>query len=117
MNFDKYHFVYNAMAFFHSQERYPEGLAKELLKGGISGFEATCWALEELSTQGSLFKKSLGYEATEILTAEEAMARISPKEVMGAQLVVLEAVKRGMGVPDENEEVDEVLLEIQKKKE
>lgn len=115
MDFNKYRFTYNAMAFFNAQERYPDGLAQEVFKEGKEGLDALCWALEELSTQGDLVRRSLGYDKGEILTAEVAMAQLKANDVPKAKLLVLDALKRGMGEADEEDEVDLVLMELQKK--
>lgn len=115
MDFNKYRFTYNAMAFFNAQERYPDGLAQEVFKEGKEGLDALCWALEELSTQGDLVRRSLGYDKGEILTAEMARAQLKANDVPKAKLLVLDALKRGMGEVDEEDEVDLVLMELQKK--
>lgn len=129
MNFSKYSFVYNAAAHFAAMEKYPDtedpdteekkgGLVNAVLQGGIAGFDALCWALEELSTQGELVRRNMGYDKQEPISAQTARVALKPYDVIAAKGLVMEAVAKGLrNDEDENNEVDEVLAELQKKTE
>ena len=115
MNFTN--LVYNAAAHFAAQERYPEGLSEALSAPGGKGFEALCWAVGELSTQGELIRRDMGHDKKEPLTAEYVRLHLKPSELLAAKSAVIEAMIRGLNSGDEDEEVDEVLAELQKKTE
>ncbi len=117
MDLSKYHFTYNAAAHFAAMDKYPDGLIEAITKTGTEGFEALCWALEELSTQGELVRRDMGYDKGPIIKAEQAKTNLLPYEIMGAKQVVLDAIVRGINVPEETKVIDEVLMEIQKKTE
>ena len=59
MNFENYHFVYNAQAYFDAKKKYPDGLLNAIQ---ADDFDALCWALEELSTQGELIRRDMGHD-------------------------------------------------------
>jgi hypothetical protein len=117
MDLSKYHFTYNASAHFATLDKFPNGLIEEITKSGLEGFEALCWALEELSTQGELVRRDMGYDKGPIIKAEQAKTMLLPYEIMGAKQLILDAIIRGINVPDESKEIDEVLMELQKKTE
>lgn len=118
MELDKYHFLYNAAAHFASMEKYPDGLMEAVMAGGFSGFEALCWALETLSMQGELARRYMGHDHQKPLKAAEALVLLRPMDVLEARRLVLEAIAHGIRSDrDENEEIDEVLLENEKKTE
>ena len=87
MNIKDLHLLYNAAAHFAAQEKYPDGLISAMSSTGKEGFDALCWAVVELSTQGELCRRAMGHDKAKLLTLEE----------------------------DENAEVDEVLAELEKK--
>jgi hypothetical protein len=117
MNFENYHFIYNAAAHFEAQEKYPDGLFKALTAEGAAGFEALCWALEALSTQGELVRRNMGYDQSVPLKAETVRRTLMPYQIAEAKNIVLNATIKGLQPPSEGEEVDEVLQENLKKKE
>lgn len=80
------------------------------------GFEALCWAVAELATQGELLRRHMGYEPRELLTAEKVRRELAPHQVTQAISFVMAAVIHGIHEPsDADDEVDEVLEELQKK--
>ena len=82
------------------------------------GFEALCWAVAELATQGELLRRHMGYEPRELLTAEKVRRELAPHQVTQAISFVMAAVIHGIHEPsDADDEVDEVLEELQKKRE
>ena len=81
------------------------------------GFEALCWAVAELATQGELLRRHMGYEPRELLTAEKVRRELAPHQVTQAISFVMAAVIHGIHEPsDADDEVDEVMEELQKKK-
>jgi len=116
MNFSKYHFVYNASAYFAAAEKYPDGIMQALTLPGKQGFEALCWALEELSTQGELVRRHMGEDRAAPIKAEIAARMLMPHEIADAKNIVFRAIIRGVQGPTDDE-VDEVIAENLKKKE
>lgn len=118
MDFTQYHLAYNAAAHFAAQEKYPDegGLIGVITQSGTAGFEALCWALAELSTQGELIRRDMGFDRQEPIRQSQAALYLKPMEIMEARKAVMQAISDGLKTTtDENEEVDEVLAELQKK--
>jgi len=109
--------TYNAAAYYAEAEKYPQGILKAISSGDRDGFEAICWALSEFSTQTELIRRDMGYEKRPILTPEYFSLRLSFPEMVAARAAIINAVFKGMDLENEDEEVDEVLLELQKKTE
>lgn len=118
MDFTKYHLTYNAAAHFAAKEKYPGGLMQAMVEEGEQGLDALCWALEELSTQGELIRRNLGYDPKEPLQAKILKAILRPADLLSAKTQVLGAIHKGLSPSQEDEEeIDEVLAELQKKTE
>lgn len=82
------------------------------------GFDALCWAVAELATQGELLRRHMGHEPRELLTAEKVRRELAPHQIAQAVSFVMAAVIHGIHEPsDADAEVDEVLEELQKKTE
>ena len=80
------------------------------------GFDALCWAVAELATQGELLRRHMGYEPRELLTAEKVRREHAPHQVTQSISFEMAAVIHGIHEPsDADDEVDEVLEELQKK--
>ena len=55
MKLDRYHYLFNAAAYFAAAEKYPEnGIVAAIAGQGPESFDALCWALAELAQQGEL---------------------------------------------------------------
>jgi hypothetical protein len=117
MNLGNYHFVYNAAAHFAAGEKYPEGLMSSIVKPGTEGFDALCWALEELSTQAELIRRDMGRDKETPLKAETVKRLLMPYQLEEAKKIVFNAIVKGLNPGGEDEEIDEVLMENQKKTE
>lgn len=116
MDFTKYHFVYNANAYFASMDKYPDGLFEAITKNGRDGLEALCWALQTMSEQAELLRQYMGYEKSEVFNAKEAMVVLKPREIPIARTIAIGAIEVGLNMNDEeNEELDLVIVELQKK--
>lgn len=109
--------TYNAAAHYAGEEQYPNGLASAIIEPGKPGFEALCWALSELSTQTELIRRDLGYDKRPILSPEYFARTLKLPDVVAAKGDVIKAISRGLNAGEEDDEVDEVLLELQKKTE
>lgn len=118
MDFSKYEFVYNAEAHFKSIDKYPDGIMEAMQQKGKAGFDALCWLLAEMSMQGQLVRRDLGYDDGEVLTEKKIKTHLKITELNAAREVALSAIVKGLkGDGNEDEEVDEVLAEIEKKTE
>ena len=116
IEFDKYHYLYNADAHFKAQERFPDGYFSLLLQGDKDSFDTIAWFLAELSLQGELVRRYMGEDRGEYLTEEKARHLLTIKQMPEALKIVVNAIKDGLEIEaDEDEEVDEVLMELQKK--
>lgn len=111
----EYRLLYNAAAHFAAAERYPDGLLNEMSKPGPTGLAALCWAVAELGQQAELARRAMGYDPGPLPAESEVMATLMPKDILSARKAVLDAMTRGLGDAGDGE-VDEVLLELQKKK-
>lgn len=116
MDFTKYHFLYNAAAYFATQEKYPDGFFELLMRNDTEGLEALCWVLQEMSEQGELMRRYMGYDKEETFKASEAIVKMRPKDIGAARAIAMTAMDVGLdSSPDDEEEVDIVLVELQKK--
>ena len=117
MRLRDYKYVYNAAAHFAAAEKYPgpEGIYAELKKGGMAAFEATCWALAEMARQGELVRRHMGETPMDVPDAEKFALELRPRQIVAAQGIVMDAIRDGLSSKDDEDEVDEVLAELQKK--
>lgn len=114
-----YYLLLNGAAMFDIYDQFGrEGSILDPIKGNDrSAFEAVCWYLEELSTQGELFRRKQGLDKGPILSADALMLELSPMDVLTARAAIKTAVYRGF-VREEAEppkEIDKGLLELEKK--
>lgn len=107
--------VYNAAAHFHAAEKYPDGLIEALKQPGIGALEALCWALAEMALQGELMRRYMGETPRETPTAEQFMVGLRPNQLARATEMVFQELVNGLGSRNEDDEIDLVLQEIQKK--
>lgn len=97
------------------------GGASELLSAmnadSREGYVATCKAAAILTEQGELARRHMGYTPADIVDADEIAATSSPSEYMTVKAAIPVAIALGYGreIKDEDEEVDLVLVELQKK--
>lgn len=116
MDLSKYRYVYNAAAHFAAVEKYPDGLVPELMKPGVAGFDALCWALAEIAMQAELIRRDMGYDRQEPPSEAALRAQMTCRNINEARTIVMNAIVKGLG-KDGGGEVDEILAEIQKKTE
>ena len=116
MDLTKYHFLYNATAYFDTMDKYPEGFFEIMSKNNKEGLEALCWVLQEMSEQGELLRKHMGYDANPTFDAKEAIIKMRPKDIAAARALAMTAMDVGLhSEDDEDDELDIVLVELQKK--
>lgn len=124
--------MYNGAAMFDLQERYthevegecgeiheePQNITEVIEQGGKKGFEALCDVAAVLAEQGELYRRFMGYDRAEIMTAKEIAVLATPEDILNLRLAVIKAVILGLKreVDDPNEERDLVLEELNKKK-
>lgn len=116
MKIDSVKLLYNADAHFAAAEKYPDGLFKELKKPGVESYDAAFWAFAECAKQAELWRRFMGEKPKKILTEQEWRMIIKPAQITTVTQKTIEAIMEGLAEDkDEDEEVDEVLLELEKK--
>jgi len=116
MDFTKYEFVYGAEVHFAGVEKFPGGLMKEMDKKGRAPFDAMCWVLAAMAEHAELLRRDLGHDKREVPSADYFKLHMKLKDIMPAKQIILNCIAKGLrGETDEDEEVDEVLAEIEKK--
>lgn len=109
----------NAAALTEVYARYGEDKSfPELYAGtGRAEFSATCVLLALLAEQGELVRRYEGHDRGPILGADYFRAQLTPRDLAGAKRALGTAYDAAFRreTEDEDEEVDLVLLELQKK--
>ena len=119
MKLDRYHYLFNAAAYFAAAEKYPEnGIVAAIAGQGPESFDALCWALAELAQQGELARRDMGYDSGEMLTVERVRRQLMPAQLPEAREIVLRTIAKGLknGEGNDSDEVDEVLAELAEQK-
>lgn len=114
----EYHLLLNGAALFDIYDRFGgEGSVLDHVRGGSrASFEALCWYLEKLCTQGELLRRYEGRDKGPIPAADMFRTCLSPLDVPRARLAIHAAVAAGFGREEaERREVDKGLLELEKK--
>ena len=119
MKLDRYHYLFNAAAYFAAAEKFPEnGIVAAIAGQGPEAFDALCWALAELAQQGELARRDMGYDSGEMLTVERVRRQLMPAQLPEAREIVLRTIAKGLknGEGNDSDEVDEVLAELAEQK-
>ncbi|MEY8315980.1 hypothetical protein AALB19_01535 [Oscillospiraceae bacterium 50-58] len=114
----EYHLLFNGAALFDIYDQFGDkGSVLDHIKGNSrSAFEAICWYLEELATQGELLRRHMGHDQQTAPSADLFMTLLSPTDVPRARRAIHAAVASGFGREEEQpHEVDKGLLELEKK--
>jgi len=107
---------YDAAAHFAVSERYPEGLIPAIQKGGVESFDAVLYAFYVMAKEAELYRRFMGETPKRILTEEEWRMIIKPGQLTGMTERVLSVMTAGLSQDeDEDQEIDEVLQELEKK--
>lgn len=107
--------LYNAEAHFAAAEKYPDGLINELQKRGVESYDAMIWAWTEMAKQAELYKRFMGESPKKIMTEKDARTLLTAGQLRIASTMVMNAIIDGLGEGDGDEEIDEVLVELEKK--
>ena len=114
----EYHLLFNGAALFDVYDQFgAEGSILDPIKGnGREDFEAVCWYLEELATQGELYRRHQGYDPLPVPTAELFETVLSPLDVPLARAAIHAAIAAGFDREEgKPREIDKGLLELEKK--
>lgn len=92
-------------------------LLSAMSKDTREGYATTCKAAAILAEQGELARRHMGHTPAAILDADAISGLTSPAEYMAVKAAIPVAIALGFGreIKDEDEEVDLVLVELQKK--
>lgn len=92
-------------------------LLSAMSKDTREGYDVTCKAAEILAEQGELARRHMGHTPATILNAAEISDLTSPAEYAAVKNAIPVAIALGFGreIENEDEEVDLVLVELQKK--
>lgn len=107
--------LYNAAAHFNAAEKYPEGLVNELQKTGAESYEALFWAFSEMMKQAEMIRRFMGETPNTYYSPEELKLIMRPNQIPIASEMVFRELANALNTPGENEEIDLVLQEFQKK--
>lgn len=116
----EYHLLFNGAALFDIYEQFGDEAPSVLdhIKGNSGdAFEAMCWYLEELATQGELMRRYQGFDPAAVPSAELFHTFLSPLDIPRARGAITQAVASGFGREEEKaREVDLGLQELEKKR-
>ena len=116
MKIESVKLLYNAAAHFAAAEKYPGGLPTKLREPGVESYDAAFWAFAECAKQAELWRRFMGENPKKILTEAEWRLAIRPAQIQTVVAKVLEAIMAGLAEEkDDEQEIDEVLLELEKK--
>lgn len=114
MDLGKYHYAFNAMAYFEALEKFPDGIYEAISLNSKEGLENICWMLQLLSEQGELIRRSFGYDKGETFKTDEWITSMHPRDIVTARGIIVMAVENGLSRND-NEDTDLTLVELKKK--
>ena len=114
-----YHLILNGAALFDAYDEFgTKGDLLDLVTGtSRESFDHTCWMLVKLAQQGEAVRRFQGEEPSPMLTPMQAQRMLTPVDVVRARAAIRAAVAIGFEreAPDEEEEIDLGLAELQKK--
>ena len=115
----EYFMAYTVEAMLELEEEFGEvgGMISKLSTNSREGLAVLVKCLEVMSREGEAARRAVGYEAGRIPREEQIRPLITPNKRVELAEAVAEAVSKGLMTEVEEEEVDLVLLEIQKKTE
>lgn len=115
-----YHLLFNGAALFDCYDQFgDEGSVLDPINGNTrDAFDSICWYLEELATQGELYRRHAGYDRQAIPSADQFTVFLSPLDVPRARVAIQAAIAAGFErehSPEEPERVDKSLAMYEKK--
>lgn len=119
LNGTTYHLLLNGAALFNIYDQFGADISVlDPIKGkDRECFEAVCWYLEELATQGELYRRREGLDVGPIPDASMFQVCLAPLDVPRARTAIQTAIAAGFGREESEKpkEIDLGLLEIEKK--
>lgn len=114
-----YYLLLNGAALFDIYDKYGSEISVlDPIKGNNrESFAAICWYLEELSTQGELYRRRQGLDPGDILDVDVLAVDLAPMDVPRARAVIQAAIAAGFFREEDGgpKEIDKGLLELEKK--
>lgn len=114
-----YYLLLNGAALFDIYDQFGQEVSVfDPIKGSTrDSFEAVCWYLETLATQGELYRRREGHDKGPIPTADMLAVRLSPLDVPRAKGAIRRAICDGFALEEtaQPREIDKGLLELEKK--
>ena len=117
---ETWHLCLNGAALFNAYEKFGDKtpLVEHLEGSNKAAFQATCWFLAELATQGELVRRYLGHDHGQFPTEQMFRAVLAPFEVAKAKEAVRKAMLLGFCREEKDDSpIDLGLAELQKKTE
>lgn len=118
-NGSTYYLLLNGAALFDIYDQFgTEGSVADPIKDNSrDAFDATCWYLEELATQGELLRRYQGHDRQPVPSSDVFMACLSPLDVPRAKAAIRKAIFAGFAREEAEapKEIDKGLLELEKK--
>lgn len=111
---EEYILLFNGYALFEIEDAIGKDYYEKISARSAEGIEAAAKCIEILAKQGELARRAMGLKDQEFLNAKNLEFAITPQHINAA----LNAIFVGFGreIEEEDEEIDLVLLEQQKKR-
>lgn len=89
--------LFNGCAYFSVTDQYGDldSVLDPVMGKGQEAFDAICWYLEELITQGELYRRHFGYDKGVIPDAETLRICLLPVDILRAKAAIRAAVAYG----------------------
>lgn len=121
LNGQVYHLLMTGAALFEAYDRFGDkgDLLDHIVGADTRSFENTVWMLVNLAKHGEAYRRYMGEDALPMLSVEGALCTMGPRDVVVARAAIREAIDSAFAREprNEEEEIDEGLLELQKKTE
>lgn len=97
LNGQTYYLLLNGHAYFSIADQFGDvdSVVDPVMGKNLDAFEAICWYLEELATQGELYRRYLGYDKGEIPSANMLRICLMPLDVVNARAAIRMAAGYG----------------------
>lgn len=119
LNGTTYYLLLNGAALFDIYDQFGQevSVTDPIKDNTREGFEAVCWYLEALATQGELYRRWEGQDKGPIPTADMLAVCLSPLDAPRAKAAIQRAICAGFALEETErpKEIDKGLLELEKK--
>lgn len=119
LNGQIYSLLLTGAALFDAYDRFGDkgDLMDHLTGTSRESFDNTVWMLVNLAKHGEAYRRYMGEDAVPMLSVEQAVQTMGPRDVIVARAAIREALSTAFARTErsEEEEIDEGLLELQKK--